>query len=107
MNNSIDVPKILIVDDDKGMCKTLSRILELDGYQISTANSASEGRALIKEGSFNVALLDIKLPDIDGVELLGVLKNIDPDLSVIMMTAYASTENAIKALSELAIGGTA
>jgi PAS domain S-box-containing protein len=100
MNNSIDVPKILIVDDDKGMCKTLSRILELDGYQISTANSASEGRALIKEDSFNVALLDIKLPDIDGVELLGVLKNINPDLSVIMMTAYASTENAIKALNK-------
>lgn len=99
MVHDLDRPSILIIDDDKGMCRTLSRILELDGYQITTANTASEGIALVKETSFNVALLDIKLPDIDGVELLGILKTTAHDLSVIMMTAYASTENAIKALN--------
>jgi PAS domain S-box-containing protein len=99
MKNDLDRPTILIIDDDKGMCKTLARILELDGYQIATANTASEGIALAKERGFNIALLDIKLPDIDGVELLGILKTTDPDLSIIMMTAYASTENAIKALN--------
>src|SRR4030043_2373226 len=105
MNDRVDIstssiPNILIIDDDKGMCKTLSRILELDGYKISTANTANEGTALIKGGSFNLAVLDIKLPDIDGVELLEIIKKEDPDLSVIMMTAYASTENAIKALNK-------
>jgi PAS domain S-box-containing protein len=104
MNDRVDIstssiPNILIIDDDKGMCKTLSRILELDGYIISTANTANEGTALIKGGSFNLAVLDIKLPDIDGVELLEIIKKTDPDLSIIMMTAYASTENAIKALN--------
>jgi PAS domain S-box-containing protein len=99
MHTDTDKPTILIIDDDKGMCKTLARILELDGYQISTANTASEGISSIKEDVFNIALLDIKLPDIDGVELLKILKNTAPDLSVIMMTAYASTENAIKALN--------
>ncbi len=99
MKNDLDKPTVLIIDDDKGMCKTLSRILELDGYHISTANTASEGIALVKENFFNIALLDIRLPDIDGVELLGIFKTIAPDLSMIMMTAYASTENAIKALN--------
>jgi PAS domain S-box-containing protein len=104
MNNKVDIstssiPNILIIDDDKGMCKTLSRILELDGYRISTANTANDGAALIKGGSFNLAVLDIKLPDIDGVELLEIIKKTYPDLSIIMMTAYASTENAIKALN--------
>ncbi len=104
MNNKADVltssiPNILIIDDDKGMCKTLSHILELDGYRISTANTANDGAALIKGGSFNLAVLDIKLPDIDGVELLEIIKEINPDLNIIMMTAYASTENAIKALN--------
>lgn len=104
MNNKVDaltssMPNILIIDDDKGMCKTLSRILELDGYRISTANTANDGAALIKGDSFNIAILDIRLPDIDGVELLEIIKKTDPDLSIIMMTAYASTENAIKALN--------
>lgn len=98
MNNDNDVPNVLIIDDDKGMCKTLSRIFELDGYKVSTANTGSGGVTSIKQGSFNIAILDIKLPDIDGVELLGVIKT-NPDLSVIMMTAYASTENAITALN--------
>ncbi len=104
MNNKVDaltssIPNILIIDDDKGMCKTLSHILELDGYRISTANTANDGAALIKGDSFNIAILDIRLPDIDGVELLEIIKEINPDLSIIMMTAYASTENAIKALN--------
>jgi len=104
MNNKVDaltssIPNILIIDDDKGMCKTLSHILELDGYRISTANTANDGAALIKGDSFNIAILDIRLPDIDGVELLEIIKKTDPDLSIIMITAYASTENAIKALN--------
>jgi PAS domain S-box-containing protein len=99
MNDKVGIANIIIIDDDKGMCKTLSRILELDGYKVSTANTASDGILFIKEGAFNLALLDIKLPDTNGVELLEELKKINQDLSVIMMTAYASTENAIKALN--------
>lgn len=99
MKNDLHRPSVLIIDDDKGMCKTLSRILELDGYNITTVNTASEGIDLVKERDWNIALLDIKLPDIEGVELLGIIRSTAPDLSVIMMTAYASTENAIRALN--------
>lgn len=100
MNDNVNVPNVLIVDDDKGMCKTLSRILELDGYAVTTANTGSNGVACIKESPFNIAIVDIKLPDVDGVELLQSIKRTNPDLNIIMMTAYASTENAIKALNE-------
>jgi len=100
MNTNAEIPSVLIIDDDKGMCKTLSRILEMDGYKVFTANMGYEASAYIKECPFSVALLDIKLPDIDGVELLEIVKKLDPNLSVIMMTAYASVENAIKALNE-------
>lgn len=100
MNDNVNVPNVLIIDDDKGMCKTLSRILELDGYAVTAANTGSNGVACIKESPFNIAILDIKLPDVDGVELLKIIKMTNPDLNIIMMTAYASTENAIKALNE-------
>ena len=99
MNGDIDIPNILIIDDDKGMCRTLSRIFEMDGYKIATANTGLSGADCVKENSFNIAILDIKLPDINGVKLLEIIKKIAPDLSVIMMTAYASTENAIEALN--------
>lgn len=100
MNDNVNVPNVLIIDDDKGMCKTLSRILELDGYAVTAANTGSNGVACIKESPFNIVILDIKLPDVDGVELLKIIKMTNPDLNIIMMTAYASTENAIKALNE-------
>ncbi|MEW6419000.1 MAG: response regulator [Nitrospirota bacterium] len=100
MDINVEIPNVLIIDDDKGMCKTLSRIFELDRYRVSTASTGSEGVARIKEGSFNVAVLDIRLPDIDGVELLEIIKKTEPDLSVILMTAYANVEVAIKALNE-------
>ena len=74
MDINAEIPNVLIVDDDKDMCKTLSCILELDGYKVSTAYTGSEGVARVKEGSFNITILDIRLPDIDGVELLEIIK---------------------------------
>jgi len=97
---NVEIPNVLIVDDDKGMCKTLSRIFELDGYKVSTVYTGNEGASRIKKGSFNVAVLDIRLPDMDGVELLGIIKKTEPELCVIMMTAYANVEIAIRALNE-------
>jgi PAS domain S-box-containing protein len=99
MNDNVNVPNILIIEDDKSICKTLSIILDLDGYAVTTANTGSNGVACIKESPFNIVILDIKLPDVDGVELLKIIKRTNPDLNIIMMTAYASTENTIKALN--------
>ena len=90
---------ILVVDDDRSTCKLLSFILSRKGYDIETAGTGQEAIEKAQTRFFNVALLDIKLPDMQGVELLAPLKEMHPDMEVIMITAYASLETAMSALN--------
>jgi two-component system cell cycle sensor histidine kinase/response regulator CckA len=91
---------ILVVDDDEGTRKSLSFIFKKKGYEIETAGTGEEAKNKAKKRFFNVALLDIKLPDMKGVELLAPLKEIHPDMVIIMVTAHASMETAISALNQ-------
>ena len=91
---------ILVVDDDVNICKTLSMILEKKGYSVDTAQTGGNGLEMAKEKDFNLAFLDIKLPDMVGVELLKPLKSIHPDIVLIMVTAFASVDTAVQALNE-------
>jgi two-component system cell cycle sensor histidine kinase/response regulator CckA len=91
---------ILIVDDDVSTCKSLSLIFKRKGYEIDTAGSGAEAIKKAQKRFFNVALLDIKLPDMKGIELLAPLKEIHPDMVMIMVTAHASLETAISALNQ-------
>jgi DNA-binding response OmpR family regulator len=80
---------ILIIDDDEGMLKTLNYILTAKGYEVVTRSSGVEAIALIKERSFNLILIDIKMPDMNGVETLKEIKRISPDeTNIMMITAY-------------------
>ncbi len=90
---------ILVVDDDKDTRKGLSKILGEKGYTIEAAGTGQEAIAKADERFFNLALLDIKLPDIDGTELLATLKKNNPHLDIIIVTGYASLENTIQALN--------
>ena len=91
---------ILIVDDDESTSKTLSLIFGKEGYEAEAAGTGREAIEKAKRRFFNVALLDIKLPDIEGVELLAPLNIMHPDMMMIMITGYASMETAIWALNE-------
>lgn len=91
--------RILIVDDDRDTRKGLSKILGEKGYEIETAGTGQEAIAKAEERFFNLALLDIKLPDIEGTKLLATLKKIHPHIDVIIVTGYASLENTIQALN--------
>jgi len=91
---------ILIVDDDESTRKTLSMIFERKGYHIETAGTGQEAIEKTNKRFFNVALLDIKLPDMEGVELLAPLKEKHPDMAMIMVTAHASLETAVSALNK-------
>jgi signal transduction histidine kinase len=91
---------ILIVDDDEGTRKSLSLLFKKKGYEIETAGTGEEAIKKAQKRFFNVVLLDIKLPDMKGIELLAPLKEIHPDMVMIMVTAHASLENAISALNE-------
>jgi len=91
---------ILIVDDDKSTCRSLSLILSKKGYETGTAKTGQEALERVQGRFFNVALLDIMLPDMGGVKLLASLKRMHPDIIVLMVTAYASLETAVQALNE-------
>ncbi len=93
-------PRILIVDDDEGAHRTLTLILEREGYDVVVARTVQEALERSKNGPFNVGLLDIRLPDGKGVELLWPLKERHPDIGLIMVTGYASTKTAIRALND-------
>jgi len=92
-------PHILIVDDDEAICKTLSSILQAEGYQTTTTTTAKEAMEKAKAQFFNISLLDIKLPDMEGTRLLAQLQEITPETIKIMITGYPSIKNAVEALN--------
>ena len=98
--NVNDKPNILIVDDDEGICRTLTLIFQRQGYETDTAGTGLEALEKARKKFFNMAFLDIKLPDMDGVELLKPFIEMHPDTLLLITTAYSSKETAIKALNE-------
>ncbi len=90
--------RILIVDDEPGMCEFLEYLLEGEGYEVSTALSGAEGLLQLEENGFALVLADIKMPGMDGIELLRRVREVDKNVVFVVMTAYASMETAIKAI---------
>ncbi|MCI0470029.1 MAG: response regulator [Candidatus Aminicenantes bacterium] len=91
---------ILIVDDDESTCKSLSLIFKKKGYETDYAGTGQAAREKIKEKFYNLALLDIKLPDTEGIALIPFFKERQPDMAIIMVTAHASLETAVRAMNE-------
>lgn len=89
---------LLIIDDDPDACCVFKMILEKEGYRVLTTTDAGRGLRLIKEKSPEIVFLDIKMPRIDGIELLRRAKKIKKDLIVIMLTGYATLDTARKAM---------
>src|SRR3989339_815780 len=90
--------KVLIIDDDHGIRVSLSNILKLKEYRPNAAASAQEGITEIGKTSYDVIILDMRLPDMNGLECLKVIKKNDPDIPVIMLTAYGDIKTAIEAM---------
>jgi two-component system cell cycle sensor histidine kinase/response regulator CckA len=85
-----DPKRVLIVDDDEGSRRSLALVLGKKGYEVETGSTGREALQKAKDGFFDVALLDIRMPDVQGVELLAPLKETHPDIALIVMTGYAS-----------------
>lgn len=93
--------EILIVDDEPDMLELLKRSLEPDlGCRFSTASSAKAALKILSEKHIDLALIDIKMPEMDGLELLELIKRKWPDLTVVMMTAYGTIETAVYAMKQ-------
>lgn len=94
--------RILVVDDDENIRNTLKTILEDEGYEVDLASTGNEAIKRTEETAYNIALLDIRLPDMEGVELLKLMKDGSPRTRKIMVTGYPSMQNAMTALNNSA-----
>ena len=91
-------PSILIVDDDEVMQQTLSDVLKKRGYEIFSVGSGNGAFSVIKKNIIDLVLLDMRLPDVDGLEVLKKIKELDTEILVIMMTAYSDVQTAVSAM---------
>jgi two-component system phosphate regulon sensor histidine kinase PhoR len=89
--------RTLVVDDELGMREGCRRILEAEGHRVTTAESGQEALELFSGGEFDLALIDLKMPGMSGVELLVRLREIDPQCMYVIVTAYATLETAVQA----------
>lgn len=89
---------VLIVDDEKGMRHILKRLIADEGYTVETAESGAEALRLAERHPFDVAMVDVRMPGMDGMQLLEALPGHCPDIAVIMMTAYGTIETAVAAM---------
>jgi DNA-binding NtrC family response regulator len=93
--------KILIVDDEPDMLKLIAMIIrEKTPYEVTTTNNPLEAVELAKSGNFDLVISDLKMPGLDGIELLNAVKQIDADIPVIMITAYGTVESATEAMQK-------
>ena len=92
--------KILVADDERSMREFLEIMLTKEGYEVQTAANGREALVLVEKDLFDLAILDIRMGKIDGIETLGHIKEISPETVVLMITAYASTDTAIQAMKQ-------
>src|SRR4249920_291455 len=95
--------KVLIVDDERSLREVLQMVFKTEGYNVSAASGYHDAVEQMKAGVFDLVVSDIKMRDGSGIELLRDIKATNPETLVVMMTAYATTENAIQALKMGAI----
>ena len=92
--------RILVIDDDKSILRTFTRILQKNGYDIEVAETGKEAIEKSKKKQYDLALIDIRLPDMDGTDLLVKLQKTMEDAVKIMITGFPSLETGVKALDE-------
>ncbi len=94
------MPGILVVDDEAAIRESLKDWLMEDGYSVALAIDGEDAIAMVGASEYDVILLDLKMPGIDGLETMRRIKEISPDSEVLMMTAYASVDTAVQAMKE-------
>ena len=92
--------RILIIDDDENIRKVLQAILEDEGYAVDTAETAKKGIERSEKAFYNLALIDVRLPDMEGIELLSKLRGTKPKMRKIIVTGYPTLQNAVSAVNK-------
>lgn len=90
--------RILVVDDERNIRNHLGMVLQAEGYNVDTAGNGDEALLRAKEGFYDIAFVDIQMPKMNGLELLGYLRGVRPHLAVVMLTAYGTVARAVDAM---------
>ena len=90
---------ILIIDDDKTICSLFKDTLEDEGFRVTTVNDSHQALELVKEGDYALLFLDLKMPEMDGAELLKQIRTIKPEMPVTVVTGYPESDLMMKALN--------
>lgn len=90
--------KVLVVDDEQSVATSIKAILQLDGYEVTAVTSGKEALAQLREHEFDIVLTDLRLDDLDGIEILRETQRLWPDTAAIMLTGHASLESTVAAL---------
>lgn len=98
IHNKSAPARILVIDDEKVICDGCRFALADKGHQVDFCLTGKSGIETAENGSYDLLLLDIKLPDIDGLDILRHLRQVKPDLIIVVMTGYASVQNAVKVM---------
>ena len=91
---------ILVIDDEDVICEACELVLSEKGHVVATRNDGKAGLSAIRQGTYDILLLDMKLPDIDGMEILKIVQKEKPGLCIIVMTGYSSISNAVQAIKQ-------
>ena len=94
--------RIIIIDDDESIRKILSTILQEEGYTVDTANTGKEGIRKTNDNCYDLALIDMRLPDIEGIDLLLKIKDTTPRMRKIIITGFPTIQNAMEAVNRRA-----
>ena len=97
LESSMADHRILLIDDDTNLCTVVSHQLEGMGYAVTVRNSGGEGIEAFKAGPYDLILLDLQMPDMHGLEVLGQIRRIDADVVIVIITAYGTVEGAVDA----------
>jgi len=92
------VARVLVVDDDEAVCRSLKQTLTSNGFAVDAINSPQEALELLRSNIYDIAIYDLVMPDMDGIELLRETKKINSALPVVMITAFATIDSAVEAM---------
>ena len=94
------MPKILIIDDERSIRNTLKEILTYEGFEVSEAQDGMEGLKAVEKGKFDVILCDIKMPKMDGIEVLEKIQELAPETPVVIVSGHGNIDTAVEAIKK-------
>lgn len=100
MNEKREKIRLLLVDDEQGYLDVLCKRLSRRGVEVTVASSGAEGIQILRRGDFEAAVVDLKMEDMDGIEVLKIFRKMDPDMAVIILTGHGSEQAAREGLSQ-------